>query len=149
MDPINRKIIGELQQDARMSTTHLAARISLSISATSERLRRLRESGLIERFTVMIDQGLAGRTLEAIVDVRLLPSVDSTSVDDAIARLDPVVDAVHVTGRYGYQLRGAARDVAELDRLLTTLKEDLGAEETKTTLILRTIDSFPRSIRLD
>ena len=132
-----------------MSTTDLAARISLSISATSERLRRLRESGLIERFTVMIHQALAGRTLEAIVDVRLLPTVDSTAVDQAIAELDPVVNAVHVTGRYGYQLRIAARDVAELDRLLTTLKDDLGAEETNTTLILRTIDGFPRSIRLD
>ena len=132
-----------------MSTTDLAAQISLSISATSERLRRLRESGLIERFTVVIDQALAGRTLEAIVDVRLLPTVDSLVFDDAIADLDPVVDAVHVTGRYGYQLRIAARDVAELDELLTSLKDDLGAEETNTTLILRTIDGFPRSIRLD
>ena len=149
MDLIDRRIIGELQQDGRMSTTDLAARISLSISATSERLRRLRESGLIERFTVVIDQALAGRTLEAIVDVRLLPTVDSLFVDDAIADLDPVVDAVHVTGRYGYQLRIAARDVAELDELLTRLKDDLGAEETNTTLILRTMDGFPRSIRLD
>ena len=132
-----------------MSTTDLAARISLSISATSERLRRLRESGLIERFTVVIDQALAGRTLEAIVDVRLLPTVDSLFVDDAIADLDSVVDAVHVTGRYGYQLRIAARDVAELDELLTRLKDDLGAEETNTTLILRTMDGFPRSIRLN
>ncbi len=149
MDLIDRRIIGELQQDGRMSTTDLAARISLSISATSERLRRLRESGLIERFTVVIDQALAGRTLEAIVDVRLLPTVDSLFVDDAIADLDPVVDAVHVTGRYGYQLRIAASDVAELDELLTRLKDDLGAEETNTTLILRTMDGFPRSIRLD
>ena len=109
----------------------------------------MRESGLIERFTVVIDQALAGRTLEAIVDVRLLPTVDSLFVDDAIADLDPVVDAVHVTGRYGYQLRIAARDVAELDELLTRLKDDLGAEETNTTLILRTMDGFPRSIRLD
>jgi len=149
VDLIDRRIIGELQQDGRMSTTDLAARISLSISATSERLRRLRESGLIERFTVVIDQALAGRTLEAIVDVRLLPTVDSLFVDDAIADLDPVVDAVHVTGRYGYQLRIAASDVAELDELLTRLKDDLGAEETNTTLILRTMDGFPRSIRLD
>ncbi len=149
MDTIDRKIIGELQEDGRMSTTALAARISLSVSATSERLRRLRQSGLIKRFSVVIDQARAGRILEAIVDVRLLPSTDSAAVDDAIGRLDSVVNADHVTGRYGYQLRVAARDVAEIDRLLTTLKDDLGAEETNTTLVLRTLDGFPRSIRLD
>ncbi len=149
MDVIDRRIIGELQQDGRISVTDLATRISLSVSATSERLRRLRDSGLIERFTVIINQALAGRTLEAIVDVRLLPTVDSASVDEAIEGLDSVVNAVHVTGRYGYQLRVAATDVAELDRLLTTLKDDLGAEETNTTLVLRTLEGFPRSIRLD
>jgi len=132
-----------------MSTTDLAARISLSISATSERVRRLRESGLIKRFTVVVDQARAGRTIEAIVDVRLLPTTDSASVDAAIRELDAVVDAVHVTGRFGYQLRVAARDVGEIDDLLTELKEELGAEETNTTLILRTLDGFPRSIHLD
>ena len=149
MDAIDRRIVGELQHDGRMSTTDLATRISLSISATSERLRRLRESGLIKRFTVVVDQARAGRTIEAIVDVRLLPTTDSASVDAAIRELDAVVDAVHVTGRFGYQLRVAARDVGEIDELLTQLKEELGAEETNTTLILRTLDGFPRSIHLD
>ena len=149
MDTIDRKIIGSLQDDGRMSTTELAAHVSLSISATSERLRRLRESGLIERFTIVVDQARAGRPIQAIVDVRLEPNVDYDDVDAAIAELDPVVNAVHVTGRYEYQLSVAARDVAELDRLLTTLKNDLGAQETNTMLVLRTLDGFPRSVRMD
>jgi Lrp/AsnC family leucine-responsive transcriptional regulator len=149
VDNIDRKIIGALQDDGRMSTTELAAHVSLSISATSERLRRLRESGLIERFTIVVDQARAGRPIQAIVDVRLEPSVDYDDVDAAIAELDAVVNAVHVTGRFEYQLSVATRDVAELDRLLTTLKNDLGAQETNTLLVLRTLEGFPRSIRMD
>jgi Lrp/AsnC family leucine-responsive transcriptional regulator len=149
MDTIDRKIIGALQDDGRMSTTELAAHVSLSVSATSERLRRLRESGLIERFTIVVDQSRAGRPIQAIIDVRLEPNVDYDDVDAAIAELDAVVNAVHVTGRYEYQLSVAARDVAELDQLLTTLKTDLGAQETNTMLVLRTLDGFPRSIRMD
>jgi Lrp/AsnC family leucine-responsive transcriptional regulator len=149
MDAIDRKIIGTLQDDGRMSTTELAAHVSLSVSATSERLRRLRESRLIERFTIVVDQARAGRPIQAIIDVRLEPNVDYDDVDAAIAELDAVVNAVHVTGRYEYQLSVAARDVAELDRLLTTLKNDLGAQETNTMLVLRTLDGFPRSVRMD
>lgn len=149
MDTIDRRIIGALQEDGRMSTTDLAALISLSISATSERLRRLRESGLIERFTIVIDQAQAGRTIEAIIDVRMLPTVELAATDAAITALDPVVNAVHVTGRYEYQLSVAARDVAELDHLLSTLKDDLGAQETNTRLVLRSLDGFPRSVQVD
>ncbi len=148
MDIIDRRIIGELELDGRMSTTLLASRVSLSVSATSERLRRLRESGLIKRFSVVVDHTMAGRTLEAIVDVLMPPTVDTAATDAAIAALDPVINAVHVTGRYGLQLRVVARDVAELDQLLTTLHEEIGSEETNTTLVLRTVDGFPRSVKL-
>ena len=148
MDIIDRRIIGELELDGRMSTTLLASRVSLSVSATSERLRRLRESGLIKRFSVVVDHTMAGRTLEAIVDVLMPPTVDTAATDAAIAALDPVINAVHVTGRYGLQLRVVACDVAELDQLLTTLHEEIGSEETNTTLVLRTVDGFPRSVKL-
>lgn len=145
MDEIDRKIIAELQVDGRMSATELSDRIDLSLSATSDRLRRLRSSGVISGFTVIVDPAAAGRPIEALVDVRL-PSSSSYSdgVEAAIAGLDAVVGAVHLTGPFDTQLRVAARDVAELDHVLLTLKDDLGVLETNTRLILRTVDGFPR-----
>ena len=50
---------------------------------------------------------------------------------------EPVTDAVHVTGRFDYQLRVACRDTAELDRLLRHLKRDSGVSETDTRVVLR------------
>lgn len=145
MDDLDRSIIGELQRDGRISVTDLSDRVDLSLSATSERLRKLRSSGVIAGFTVLVDPDAAGRTIQALVDVRLPASGSySTGVDSALAELDAVIDAVHLTGPFDTQLRIAARDVAELDHVLAVLKDELGVQETNTRLILRSIDGFPR-----
>ncbi len=145
MDAIDRKIIAELQADGRMSATELSDRIALSLSATSERLRRLQATGVISGFTVLVDPDAAGRPIQALVDVRL-PVSDryASELEAAFAELPAVIDAVHLTGPFDTQLRIAATDVGELDRLLARLKDDFGVRETNTRLILRTIDGFPR-----
>ncbi|MEO0493214.1 MAG: Lrp/AsnC family transcriptional regulator [Actinomycetota bacterium] len=147
MDALDRKIIAEMQADGRISVTELAERLPLSLSATSERLKRLLDSVVITGFHARIDPALAGRTIEALVDVRLAPATYTTdpAFDDPV--FDGVVDAVHLTGRFDVQLRVMARDVAELDSMLAKLKDDIGAEETNTRLVLRSLDGFPRALR--
>ena len=145
MDEIDRKIIGALQIDGRMSVTDLADEVSLSISAAGERLKRLRASNVIAGFSVEIDPEAVGRPIQALIDVRLPPGTSySGGVEQAMVELDAVVDAVHLTGAFDAQLRVAARDVAELDDLLAHLKDVVGVLETNTRLILRSIDGFPR-----
>ena len=145
MDKIDREILALLHDDGRITATELARRIQLSLSATSERLRQLQTSGVIRGFTIEVDPAAMGRPIEALVDVRLAPGTDQSGIDDVIATLPAVIDAVHLTGRFDTQLRVAAVDVGELDALLVRIKDDLGAEETNTRLVLRTIAGFPRS----
>ncbi len=143
LDEIDRQIIGELQIDSRISVADLADRINLGPSATSERLRRLRASGIVRRFTIELDPRAIGRQIDAFVDVRFATNY-SPGLDFEAPELAAVVEATHLTGRYDLQLRVSATDVAELDRLLEALKDELGAVETNTRLILRTIEGFPR-----
>ena len=144
MDEIDRKIIGILTEEARIPATELASRLPLSVSATTERLRRLKASGLIRRFTVELNAEQTGRPISVFVDMRLRREIDKATADGALTGLPAVVDACHVTGRYDYQLQIAARDVPDLDETLTALVEHVGAEETMTRLVLRTLPSFPR-----
>lgn len=55
-----------------------------------------------------------------------------------------MVDAVHVTGGFDYQIRVRTATIGDLDRLLQELKEDLGVRETSTRVVLHTVDGFPR-----
>lgn len=146
MDEIDRRIIGEMSDDARISVTDLAARLPLSPSATSDRLRRLQADGVIVGTTVQVSPAAVGRTIEALVDVRLLPDADIDVVDSGLVEQSCVINVVHLTGPFDVQIRVAAKDVAELDSLLVSLKDDLGAAETNTRLVLRTSPGFPRPV---
>ena len=144
MDPIDEKIIGLLAIDGRISATEIGRRVALSTSAATERLRRLATSPAIRRFTIEIDQAAVGRPITVFVDLRLRRDVDKASADARLLELAAVVDARHVTGRYDYQLQVAARDVEDLDQTLEALRLQVGADETVTRLVLRTVPGFPR-----
>ena len=150
MDEIDRKIIAVLQSDGRISVTDLADQLPLSVSATSERLRRLLDDGPITGFTAVVDPDRAGRPIQSVIDVRFQPGAYSPDLDfhdaGADGAFDGVIDAIHLTGRFDLQLRVMTRDVGELDRILERLKDELGAEETNTRLVLRTIEGFPRPV---
>ena len=137
MDAIDREILGTLVRDGRISYRDLGAAVGLSANAAADRVRRLRNAGVITGFTATVDPGAAGRRLIALIDVRLAAAGSTEEFEAAAAKLEPVTDAVHVTGRFDYQLRVACRDTAELDRLLRHLKRDGGVTETETRVVLR------------
>ena len=92
---------------------------------------------MITGFTATVDPGAAGRRLHALIEVNMGPGHTNDSFEAAVAKLEAVTDADHVTGRFDYQLRVACRDTAELDRLLRQLKTQLGVVETETRVVLR------------
>jgi Lrp/AsnC family leucine-responsive transcriptional regulator len=144
MDRIDRKILMLLVEDGRLSVTELADAVHLSLSAASQRLRRLRASGAIERFTVRLGAEAVGRPIDALVDLQLTPGAPWSGIDDALRDDPDVVDAVHVTGGFDYQIRVRTATIGDLDRLLQDLKERLGVRETSTRVVLHTVDGFPR-----
>src|SRR3954464_11667178 len=137
MDALDREILGELVRDARLSYRDLGARVGLSANAAADRVRRLRRQGVITGFTATVDPGAAGRRLHALIEVNMGPGHTNDSFEAAVSKLEAVIDADHVTGRFDYQLRVACRDTAELDRLLRQLKTQLGVVETETRVVLR------------
>lgn len=144
MDEIDRTMLRLLVEDGRLSVTDLADAVELSLSAASQRLRRLRESGAIERFTVRLGAEALGRPIDALVDLELSPGVPWSGIDDVLRRRAHVVDAVHVTGGFDYQVRVRTATLGDLDQLLQELKEELGVRETSTRIVLATVRGFPR-----
>ena len=83
---------------------------------------------MITGFTATVDPAAAGRRLVALIDVRLAAAGTNEAFEAEVAELEAVTDALHVTGRFDYQLRVACRDTAELDRLLRRLKRGGGGD---------------------
>src|SRR5215213_3764418 len=137
MDAVDSEILSLLREDGRLSWSDLGAAVGLSANGAADRVRRLRRAGVITGFTATVDPGAAGRRLVALVDVRLAAAGTNEAFEAEVAGLEAVTDALHVIGRFDYQLRVACRDTAELDRLLRHLKREGGVTETETRVVLR------------
>jgi Lrp/AsnC family leucine-responsive transcriptional regulator len=137
MDATDREIIGELTRNARISFRELGAAVGLSANAAADRVRRLRDTGVITGFTATVDHGAAGRGLIAYIDIRMASQMTNDRFEVEAAKLDAVMEAVHLTGRSDYLLRVACRDTLELDQLLRQLKREHGVSDTETRIVLR------------
>jgi Lrp/AsnC family transcriptional regulator, leucine-responsive regulatory protein len=137
MNPIDDRIIRALLQDGRASYADLGRSVGLSAHAVGERVRRLVREGTITGFTANVDLKKLGRDLDALVDVRLLPSTSPDTFEAEAIALEAVRELVFVTGRFDYQLRVACRDAQELDHTVRALRQRCGAAVTETRIVLR------------
>jgi Lrp/AsnC family transcriptional regulator, leucine-responsive regulatory protein len=138
LDKIDREILSILRADARIGWSELGARVRLSPNAAADRVRRLVRTGVIRRFTVEIDQARLGRTLEAVIDVRIDPHGDDSAARfrDGALQCDEVTWLAHVTGRTDFQVHASCNGTAGLNALLTRFRDEFGALETLTTVVL-------------
>ena len=123
IDDIDRSILQLLAGNARMSLKELAAQISLSSPATSERLRRLEERGVIRAYTVDIDPRLLGHGVQAIVRIRPLPG-RLQLVQKLIEATAEVVECDKVTGDDCFVARLFVRSMEHLDEVVNRIAEE-------------------------
>ena len=120
-----------LDADGRASLAEIGKRVGLSGPAVGERLRRLREDGVIEGFGVRVDPRALGYTMEAIV--RIKPRSRQMHLVEQMIRDEPrFTSCDRVTGEDCFVARLALLSVAELDALLLPLHE---RAETHTSIV--------------
>ncbi|KQV61268.1 AsnC family transcriptional regulator [Pelomonas sp. Root1217] len=122
IDDIDRLLLAALAADARAPLKDLAEAIRLSPPATSERLARLRERGVIRAFTIDIDPLALGFPLQAIVRVRPMPGA-LAMVQQRIDAMPEALECDKVTGDDCFVLRLALRSIEHLDQALDRLSD--------------------------
>ena len=131
LDRIDRQIIAALDADGRATLAELGPSVDLSGPAVGERLRRLRDTGVIERFTLCVDPGSVGYTLEAIV--RIKPRSRQLHLVEKMILDEPrFTSCDRVTGEDCFIARLALMSVGELDAILLPLHE---RAETHTSIV--------------
>jgi Lrp/AsnC family transcriptional regulator, leucine-responsive regulatory protein len=123
LDAIDVRLLVELQNDADRPNVELARLVGLSPAATLNRVRRLKESGVLRRITARLDSTAAGFPLQVYVMVTLARHDDAANrrFKEAVLELPQVIAADYVTGEVDAMLMVVARDVAELQRALNRL----------------------------
>lgn len=117
MDGIDRRLLAELQDDARLTRSELGKRVGLSPSAVADRLRRLEDDGVILAYRAELDRRALGFDLIAIVRIRP-DSGQLKRIPEVAAGIDRVVECHRVTGEDCYVLTVVLRSVDELEDLV-------------------------------
>jgi Lrp/AsnC family transcriptional regulator, leucine-responsive regulatory protein len=123
LDAVDILLLNELQSDADRTNVELARIAGLSPAATLHRVRRLKESGVIRVISARLDPAAAGFPLHVYVAANTARH-DPRSVrafEDVLRALPQIITADNIAGEMDYLLTVVARDVAELQQVLTRL----------------------------
>ncbi|MFG2794384.1 Lrp/AsnC family transcriptional regulator [Streptomyces sp. NPDC048419] len=140
MDDIDREILSALQEDARISFRDLGQRVGLSANAATDRVRKLRRTGVIRGFTTLVDLSARDRDgLVIFIDARLRPDTTDEAFEKAVVQLPGITEVIHVTGEHDYLIRARVADASGLDAVVRSLKHRAGVARTSTRLALRVV----------
>jgi len=137
MDKIDREIIEHLRKDARLSWRELGDAVGLAANTVAERVRRLLGEGVLEGFEARVNPEALGLTVHALIDVKMRPGVPADRFEAALQTIPGIIEATVMTGSYDYMLRVACHDHAHLMRVIETLREKAGVQDTYSRVILR------------
>ena len=123
LDEIDLLLLTELQADADRTNVELARLVGLSPAATLNRVRRLKQSGVIKVISARLDPATVGFPLQMYVAATLgRHDPRSTRLfEDQVRALPQIITADNVTGEMDYLLTVVARNVTELQQVLATL----------------------------
>ena len=130
-DATNRRILGELQADARLTLAELGRRVGLSSPAVAERLARLEDAGVITGYRAEVDPRALGYALTAVIRVRPAPRQLPKVAE--IARETPeVVECHRITGEDCFFVKAHVRSVEHLEEVIDRFT---GFGQTTTSIV--------------
>jgi Lrp/AsnC family leucine-responsive transcriptional regulator len=132
LDAKSWKILQVVQREGRISLTDLAARVALSLPATSERLKRLEEAGVIEAYRAQVSAEEAGYQVMALIGMTT-PQPDKARLIAQLQQMPEVLECLHVTGQDSFILRVVTRDIRHLERFVGSINH---FGETRTSIVM-------------
>lgn len=146
LDPIDRKILAELQADGRMTNVELAKRVGISAPPCLRRVRTLEEAGYIKGYHADVDARELGFEVQVFAMVGLASQAESdlTAFENR-CRAWPLVRECHMlNGEVDFMLKCTAPDLSSFQKFLTgELLSTPNVASVKTSLVIRCAKDEP------
>ncbi len=133
LDPVDIAILEALQENGRIGMSELGRRIGLSQPATSERVKRLEERGIVTGYGARIDAAALGLGMMAVIRLRTTHEHIRASLA-LFAEMPQVIEVLRLTGEDCFILKVLVPTPAELEAIVDTIAR-FGA--VTTSLVLR------------
>lgn len=137
MDDLDHRLIASLRHDARASLSDLALSLGVTRSTVRARMERLRSSGDILGYTVVLKGDVTVDPVRALTMI----SIEGRGKDRILRQLDGIseVRSVHSTnGRWDLIVEIGAANLEILDNVLSQIRKFDGVSQSETSLLLST-----------
>lgn len=136
MDAKDRRILGLLERNARLTYGEIGERVGLAASSVHERVRKLEAKGVIKGYGAKLDLEKIGFPIAAIVSLALSPG-SPPDIPSLVGEFPLVESCYSIAGDNSYALLVRAPSTRELEELLDALRAKLEVT-TRATLVLST-----------
>jgi len=149
LDRIDRMILDILQRDGRIAISELAARVNLSTTPCSERVKRLEREGIIMGYYARLNPEMLERSLLVFLEIKL--SAKSGDVFDQVARnlteIPEVLECHLISGDFDYLVKARLKEMSAYRRLLGYLLKKLPASASSHIYVV--MEEVKESLYLD
>jgi DNA-binding Lrp family transcriptional regulator len=146
LDPIDRKILAELQADGRMTNVELAKRVGISAPPCLRRVRTLEDEGYIKGYHADVESRALGFEVQVFAMVGLASQArdDLMAFEDQCRAWSLVRECHMLNGEVDFILKCVAPDLSSFQTFLTDeLLTTPNVESVKTSLVIKEAKDTP------
>jgi Lrp/AsnC family leucine-responsive transcriptional regulator len=135
LDAKDLEIVAALQDDARATYADVASRVGMSASAVHDRVRKLERSGVVRRYSAVVDPEALGLFVTALIAASPLDPSQPDDLPERVREFPEVEDCYSVAGEANYILKVRTTTTGALEDLIRRIREK-GNVQTRTTIAL-------------
>jgi Lrp/AsnC family leucine-responsive transcriptional regulator len=137
-DDLDRRILTALRDDSRRSYADVATEVGMSTAAVHERVRKMLDRGVIERFSLRVAPPALGLHLTAFVAIRNDGGAHCRDIATRLRELPEVVELHSVAGEHDALAKVRCASARALEDVLYRIKAIAGVSRTTSTVVLNT-----------
>lgn len=136
MDATDIKILKLLQENSRISVSQLSKSVNMSLSAVSERLRKLETSEIISQYTTILNPLKLEKDLAVMMTISLENPENAKEFLEFIQSEKEITECHYITGAYDYMLKIITKNTSTLEHIMNKIKTIPNVKKTQTNVIL-------------
>ncbi|RLF88153.1 Lrp/AsnC family transcriptional regulator [Thermococci archaeon] len=136
LDEVDKKILAILQRNSRTPLREISKRVGLAESTIYERIKKLKDNGVIQKFTVILNPESLGFTMLSFILIKSKAGMYAR-VAREIMKYPEIVEIYETTGNYDMVVKIRTRNSDELNVFLDRVGEVEGVVATHTMVVLK------------
>jgi Lrp/AsnC family transcriptional regulator, leucine-responsive regulatory protein len=145
-DPVNRRLLSLLRENARATYAEIGKRAHLSAPAVYERIRRLESAGVIQKHTVTIDPAAIGLPFCAFIRIGTAGDHGCVAIAESLAKNAEIEECHSIAGEDTILIKARTQSAMDLEYLIRRIRSIPGIVTTVTTVVLLTY--FERGLQV-